>query len=141
MALKDLTQKQRLFVEYYLIDLNATEACRKAGYSASSEHVLGTMGAQNMENPDILEAIDKAMARRMRRINLDQDRILEEVAYIALDDTAAAYKDRVRCLELAGRHMGMFPTKVDATLKAVVGSSQITKEELAAAVQTVADKF
>lgn len=74
-----MTKKQKLFVEEYLIDLNATQAAIRAGYSTDSAKEIG---CENLTKPNIREAIDKAMAERSRRTGISQDRVLQELAKI-----------------------------------------------------------
>lgn len=76
-----MTQKQRRFIEEYLIDLNATQAAIRAGYSPDS---AADIGSENLRKPDIRARIDQAMAERSKRTGLNQDRILMELAKIAL---------------------------------------------------------
>ena len=76
-----LTKKQKLFIEEYLIDLNATQAAIRAGYSPDSAR---QSGSDNMNNPYIRAHIDKAMAERSKRTGINADRILIELAKIAL---------------------------------------------------------
>jgi len=70
-----LTAKQQRFVEEYLIDLNATQAAIRAGYSPESAKEIG---CENLTKPNIKAAIDKAMAERSRRTGITQDRVLRE---------------------------------------------------------------
>lgn len=74
-----MTKKQKRFVEEYLIDLNATQAAIRAGYSPET---AGSIGAENLKKPEIKNRIDKAMAERSRRIGINQDRVLQELARI-----------------------------------------------------------
>lgn len=76
-----LTKKQKLFIEEYLIDLNATQAAIRAGYSPDT---AGSIGGENLKKPEIRAHIDKAMAERSKRTGINQDRILMELAKIAL---------------------------------------------------------
>lgn len=76
-----LTKKQKLFCDEYLIDLNATQAAIRAGYSPDSAR---QSGSDNMNNPYIRAYIDKAMAERSKRTGINADRILTELAKIAL---------------------------------------------------------
>lgn len=76
-----LTKKQKLFVEEYLIDLNATQAAIRAGYSPDTAKEIG---CENLTKPNIRNAIDKALAERSRRTGINQDRVLMELARIAL---------------------------------------------------------
>ena len=70
-----MTKKQKLFVEEYLIDLNATQAAIRAGYSPDT---AGSIGGENLKKPEISAAIAKAMAERSKRTGINQDRILQE---------------------------------------------------------------
>ena len=76
-----MTKKQKRFVEEYLIDLNATQAAIRAGYSPKTAKDIG---CENLAKPIISGAIDKAMAERSRRTGINQDRILLELARIGL---------------------------------------------------------
>ena len=61
----DLTAKQRAFVQEYLVDLNATQAAIRAGFSVKTAHV---QSAQLMDKPGVKAAVDAAMAGRRRSI-------------------------------------------------------------------------
>ena len=76
-----MTKKQKKFVEEYLIDLNATQAAIRAGYSPDT---AGSIGNENLKKPEIRVRIEKAMAERSKRTGINQDRIIEELAKIAL---------------------------------------------------------
>lgn len=75
-----MTKKQKRFVEEYLIDLNATQAAIRAGYSPDSARDIGY---ENLTKPNIKAAIDKAEAERSRRTGINQDRVLREIAKLA----------------------------------------------------------
>ena len=75
-----LTPKQQAFVEEYLVDLNATQAAIRAGYSVKN---AGKIGPELLGKTRIKQAIDKAMAERSRRTGINQDRVLRELAKIA----------------------------------------------------------
>lgn len=75
-----MTKKQKRFVEEYLIDLNATQAAIRAGYSSKTAN---EQGSQNLAKLSIQAAIDKAMAERSRRTGINQDRVIQEIAKIA----------------------------------------------------------
>lgn len=72
--------KQQRFVEEYLIDLNATQAAIRAGYSPKTANVIG---CENLAKPEISNAISRAMAERSRRTGISQDRVVQELAKIA----------------------------------------------------------
>ena len=75
-----LTEKQQRFVDEYLIDLNATQAAIRAGYSVKTAN---EQGAQNLAKLSIQQAIAEQMADRSRRTGVNQDRIVLELARIA----------------------------------------------------------
>lgn len=74
-----MTKKQKIFVEEYLIDLNATQAAIRAGYSPATAKEIG---CENLTKPNISAAISQAMAERSRRTGINQDRVLQELARI-----------------------------------------------------------
>lgn len=74
-----LTKKQKLFVGEYLIDLNATQAAIRAGYSPDTAKEIG---CENLTKPNIRNEIEKRMAERSRRTGINQDRVLIELAEI-----------------------------------------------------------
>lgn len=76
-----MTKKQKCFVEEYLIDLNATQAAIRAGYSPDTAY---SIGQENLKKPEIKMRIDRAMAERSKRTGISQDRVLRELARIAL---------------------------------------------------------
>lgn len=74
-----MTKKQKRFVEEYLIDLNATQAAIRAGYSPETAY---SIGSENLKKPEIRACIEKAMAERSKRTGVNQDRIIMELAKI-----------------------------------------------------------
>lgn len=80
-----LTAKQKLFCDEYLIDLNATQAAIRAGYSVDS---AGDIGSENLKKPDIRARIEKAMAERSKRTGINAERVLIELAKIGLVNAA-----------------------------------------------------
>ena len=150
-----MTQKQKRFIEEYLIDLNATQAAIRAGYSPDS---AADIGSENLRKPDIRAHIDKKMAERSRRTGVNADRVVMELAKLAfvnaadvintedatlredalVEDTAAIQSvkvkviptqngegiereikmaDKIKALELLGKHLGMFKDKVDVSVE------------------------
>lgn len=77
---RKLTDKQQRFVDEYLIDLNATQAAIRAGYSVKTAN---EQGSQNLAKLSIQQAIAERMAERSRRIGVNQDRVVLELAKIA----------------------------------------------------------
>lgn len=75
-----LTEKQKRFVQEYLVDLNATAAAKRAGYSAKT---ADRIGPELLGKTCVSEAIQKAMEKRAARTEITQDRVLQELAAIA----------------------------------------------------------
>lgn len=75
-----LTDKQQRFVDEYLIDLNATQAAIRAGYSAKT---ADRIGPELLGKTCVSEAISRKMAARSRRTGVNQDRVVIELAKVA----------------------------------------------------------
>ena len=75
-----MTRKQKKFCEEYLVDLNATQAAIRAGYSPTA---AGAIGAENLTKPEIQKYIGRAMADCSRRTGVTADRVVMELAKIA----------------------------------------------------------
>lgn len=75
-----MTNKQKRFIEEYLIDFNATQSAIRAGYSVDTAKDIG---CENLAKPNIKKAINKALAERSRRTGITQDRVIQELARIA----------------------------------------------------------
>lgn len=80
-----MTKKQKCFIEEYLIDLNATQAAIRAGYSPDTAN---EQGSRMLANVSIRACIDKAMAERSKRTGVNADRVVEELAKIAFVNPA-----------------------------------------------------
>ena len=76
-----LTAKQKRFIEEYLIDLNATQAAIRAGYSPDTAY---SIGSENLKKPEIRARVDKAMAERSKRTGINAERVVIELARIGL---------------------------------------------------------
>ncbi len=81
----ELTPKQARFVDEYLIDLNATQAAIRAGYSKKTAHVIGP---ENLEKPEIKEAVAKRNQKRIAATEITAERVLREIAAMAYYDPA-----------------------------------------------------
>lgn len=81
----NLTARQLVFVREYLVDLNATQAAIRAGYSARTAN---RMGAENLSKPVIAEAIQAAMDKRAAKLDITAEKVLSEIAYMAFYDPA-----------------------------------------------------
>lgn len=75
-----LTDKQQLFVDEYLIDLNATQAAIRAGYSAKT---ADQQGSRLLANVKVKQAVAEKQAQRSKRTGVNQDRVVLELAKVA----------------------------------------------------------
>lgn len=78
-----LTEKQKRFVEEYLVDLNATQAAIRAGYSPKTAN---EQGARLLVNVSIQQALQKAMKDREQRTVVTADRVVQELWNIVTAD-------------------------------------------------------
>lgn len=181
-----LTEKQKRFCDEYLIDLNATQAAIRAGYSPKGMNKRVT---RMMANEGIMNYIQQHMKDREKRTEITQDKVLKELAAIAFSNGSnyakvvekkaynekgepiideetgqqLTYKvvdmvltndlsdidkkaiasikrgkngievstcDKVRALELLGRHLGMFTNKVEVSGNVNNPFENLTTEEL-----------
>lgn len=128
-----LTDKQTAFVREYLVDLNATQAAIRAGYS---ERTASRIGPQLLGKTCVREAIEKAQAKRAQRVEVTQDYVLSNLVEVVertmqrapvldrkgeqvTDEEGRAVwtfdaKGANRALELLGKHLGIFTDKVKA---------------------------
>ncbi len=74
-----MTTRQKKFCNEYLIDLNATQAAIRAGYSVDSAKVIG---CENLTKPNVKSYLDRRMAKREIRTEISQDKVLNELAKI-----------------------------------------------------------
>lgn len=84
----DLTEKQRRFCEEYLIDLNATQAAIRAGYSEDSATEIGY---ENLRKPHIQEYLKSRQKELQEATGITQKRVLEEYAKVAFVDLRKFY--------------------------------------------------
>lgn len=167
-----MTNKQKAFVDEYLIDLNATRAYKAVYKNVKSDDAARASSSKLLTNANIKTYIDKRMKDREKRTEITQDKVLNELAQIAFvngsdfakvvekpltrEDGSIIYDpeteqpiyyktvemeltdnlpkekrkaisgikmgkngieiatcDKVRALELLGRHLGMFKGKVE----------------------------
>jgi phage terminase small subunit len=93
-----LTDKQRTFCEEYIIDLNATQAAIRAGYS---EKTAGSIGDENLKKPEIQSYLSELMKARSERLEITSDMVLRELAKIGFSDIANYYEDGFKLKQLS----------------------------------------
>lgn len=103
---QELTDRQARFCEEYLIDLNATQAAIRAGYS---EKTANEQGAQLLAKLSIQNRIAELKAERAKRTEITQDSVIQELAEVARAEVKGVRAvDKLKALELLGKHLGMF---------------------------------
>lgn len=90
-----MTPRQSKFIAEYLLDLNATAAARRAGYSAKDADV---QGPRLLGNVGVKAEIDAALKRRAERVEVKADDILRELLRLAMVDLGGAYDKDGRLL-------------------------------------------
>lgn len=187
-----LTEKQKRFVDEYLIDLNATRAYRVTYPNCKKDETAAVNGSKMLRNTKVADYIEKRMKAREKRTEITQDRVLQELALIGFskatdyaevvekqayaevngvsvpikdaDGNPVTYRDvqltlteelteeqkralgvikrgrdgvearpcdKVKALELLGRHLGMWNDKIEhsGTVEGVVIVNDIPKPE------------
>ena len=89
-----LTDKQQRFVDEYLVDLNATKAAIRAGYSPGT---AGAIGHENLKKPEIVTAIADARAEMQKRTHITADRVVMELGLIAFADARELSEVKIAC--------------------------------------------
>jgi phage terminase small subunit len=109
MANKELTPQQRMFIAEYLVDLNATKAAERAGYSAKTAK---SQGSRLLTNVDIAAEIEKAVSKREKRTALSADFVLDGIRETTIEARAAAeFAPALKGYELLGKHLKLFTEK------------------------------
>ncbi len=127
-----LTAKQRRFCDEYLIDLNATQAAIRAGYSEKNAR---NIASENLAKPNIKAYIDERMAEKESQLIATQDEVLKYLTSVLRGESQSteivvegtgdgcseartlkkepSEKDRLRAAELLGKRYGLYTDKVD----------------------------
>ena len=110
MAEKKMTAKQMRFCDEYLIDLNATQAAIRAGYSAKT---ACEQGARLLSNVKVQAYIQKRKMERVERTEITQDMVLRELALIAFSNAAdyAAVIEKDAMTEVDGQMIQLFDSE------------------------------
>ena len=134
-----LTAKQEAFCKEYIIDLNATQAAIRAGYSPKTANVIGP---ENLAKPCIAENIQDSMDKRSKRVEIDADWVLNGIKELTntlreSESPQHAYKG----YELAGKHLQLFTDKVDhSSSDGSMATDGMSTEERQARIQFLLSK-
>lgn len=127
-----MTAKQQRFCDEYLIDLNATQAAIRAGYSKKTAY---SIGQENLKKPEISEYIEKRMAEKEAALIADQDEVLKYLTAVLRGETVSEIvvvegtgkgfsearlinkapdeNERLRAAELLGKRYGLYKDTVN----------------------------
>lgn len=118
--MKKLTFKMEQFCKEYLIDLNATQAAIRAGYS---KHTSGAQGQRLLTKPRIAERIQQLMDERSDRVEITADAVLQELAKLGFSNIRNLYDKKGRLLGIS-----KLPEDVSVTIQEITEDS-IGKED------------
>lgn len=100
-----LTDKQRMFVEEYLVDLNGSAAVLRAGYVTTNPNRMAT---DLLRHPLVRREIESRQEARLERVALSQDFVINKLIKIVEDTEKGNPQAALRGLELLGKHLAMF---------------------------------
>ena len=130
-----LTEKQRRFVDEYIIDADGAKAVLRAGYKCKSARIAASVAKELLQKPDIREAIDERMEQLQSERVASAGEVLEYLTSVlrgehkdeeivvegqgAGKSKARAFekqvgaKDKLKAAELLGKRYGLFTDKMD----------------------------
>ena len=101
-----LNDRQKLFCREYIIDLNATQAAIRAGYSEKTAY---SQGQRLLKNVEIKASIDELKSTRSETAEITAQMVVDALACIAFSNYAEEKtRDKLQALSLLGKHLGMF---------------------------------
>ena len=128
-----MTEKQKRFADEYLVDLNATQAAIRAGYS---ENTARQIGQQNLTKLDVRAYIDERLEALHNERTADAAEVMEYLTSVLRGESRASVvvvesvgdgcseartimkppdeKERLKAAELLGKRYGMFTEKIDS---------------------------
>ena len=149
VAEKKLTAKQQRFCDEYLIDLNATQAAIRAGYSKKTAYAIGE---QNLKKLELKKYIEQRMAEKEKSLIADQDEVLKYLTSVLRGESqsevvvvenigdymsearkvqkAPDEKERLKAAELLGKRYSLFTDKmnVDVALPVVLSGDDALED-------------
>jgi phage terminase small subunit len=106
--------KHERFCQEFVVDLNATQAYIRAGYS---ENGAAQSAATLLRNPKISARIAEIQARIMQRLEITQETVVRDIADIVEEARKVGqYSAALKGKELLGKHIGMWPAKSEVTV-------------------------
>lgn len=126
-----MTAKQQRFCDEYLIDLNATQAAIRAGYSKKTAY---SIGIENLNKPELKKYIEDRMAEKESALIADQNEVLKYLTSVMRGESQSSVlarnfegaedviekppdeKERLKAAELLGKRYGLYTEKVEQTV-------------------------
>lgn len=134
-----MTAKQKRFCDEYLIDLNATQAAIRAGYSKKTAYAIGQ---QNLNKLELKKYIEERMAEKESQLIADQNEVLKYLTAVIRDKTDSetvvvegvgegcsvakiirvkpSEKDKLKAAELLGKRYGIYTDKIESDIQQVI---------------------
>ena len=107
--MNNLTPKQQRFCEEYAVDLNATQAAIRAGYSSKTAR---SIGQENLTKPDIQKYIQNVQAALKDKTLVTAEEVIAGIKRISEKaEQSNQYIAALRAFELLGKHLGIFVDK------------------------------
>ena len=135
----EMTAKQKRFCDEYLIDLNATQAAIRAGYS---EKTANEQGARLLANVSVKEYIAERMKEKEKELIASQDEVLKYLTSVLRGESEStelvvegvgegcsmartilkkpSEKDRLKAAELLGKAYGIYTNKLETDIQQVI---------------------
>ena len=140
-----LNPKQRMFAEEYIKDLNGGQAYRRAGYSVKDDNTASAASRRMLRNVTVKLYIEELQNKRSEELKIDAKYVLQHLIKMAENKSKGEYvenKDRIKCLELIGKHIGMFTDKIEhsGSMNNNVAITSMTPEEREARIQQLLEK-
>lgn len=142
---RKLTQKQRRFVDEYIISGNATQAYRKAGYSAKSDGTAWTEASKLLRNPKVQAELKRRNDEIKSAKTMDMQEVMERLASFGRGEVTEEQvttsgeivqvktknSDQIRALELIGKRYGAWTDKkeVSGSLEIDVGVGEYDEDD------------
>lgn len=116
-----MTEKQKIFCEEYLIDLNATRAYKAAYPNVKNDNTAAAAAARLLRIVNIQEYIDTRLQEKTDALVAKQDEVLQYLTEVIRNEEEDT-KSRLKAAELLGKRYALFTDKVTAEVQ--VGASQ-----------------
>lgn len=108
-----MNPRQQKFVDEYCVDLNATQAAIRAGYSQKTAYCIGD---ENLKKPYIRQAIDERLNKNTTKTIITAEFVLNGIKDIA-NAKDAKFNDKLKALELLGKYLKLFTDKIETKIE------------------------